>query len=208
MDTFQLLLANASDDLTAQQAKIERAFKKAVSTATNLLNLDTVDVICIGDKTKVIPEVGIGGFTPSRHLTYLYIDPKIDVDEKEIFNTLCHEFHHAKRYDGPGYGETLFDSMIFEGLAVAFEEEVSEGTAFVANTLKKREHPPQLIEKCKSHFNDTDFNHFKWFISDKSGELPRWAGYEMGYFIVKKYLSKENKKASDLILESPKVFSE
>ncbi|HVX47967.1 MAG TPA: DUF2268 domain-containing putative Zn-dependent protease [Candidatus Saccharimonadales bacterium] len=203
---LNLIIANADGSLDKKQSVIKRAFASASQTAQELLQLDKVDVVCISNKVYVIPEIGIGGFTPSRHLTYLYIDPAAEINESEIFNTLCHEFHHARRYDGPGYGNTLFDSIIFEGLATAFENEVSGGKAFISSTLRKRKNTRQLINKCKPHFNDTDFDHFKWFIRDKSGELPRWSGYEMGYFIVREQLAKQNKKASDLVLESPRNF--
>lgn len=201
------MFANADGSLNGVKPKVKRALKRAVATADTDLKLDDIDVICLNDKKLVIGATGSGGYTPSRHHTFLFIDPSKTIDENEIYNTLCHEFHHAKRYDGPGYAKTLFDSLIFEGLAVAFEDEVSGGKGFVSSTLRKRNKTKQLIEKCKSHFNDTDFSYVKWFGKDESDELPYWAGYEMGYFIIREYLKNNNKKASELVLEPPKTFA-
>lgn len=203
-----LLIANVTHSLDKQVDKIERAYKNAAATAEKLLGLGEIDVVCISDASMVIPEIGVGGYTPDRYLSYLYVDPEFDITEQEIYNTLCHELHHAKRYDGEGYGKTLFDSMIFEGLAVAFEEEVSGSQAFMPSQLASRGDTESLVQKVKRHFDATDFEHFRWFIFDKSGKLPRWAGYEVGYYLVQQYLARHpNKKASELVLEASSSFS-
>lgn len=207
MSNFPLLFANVDGSMSDVKPKIRSALKKAAATAKADLKLDNIDVICLNDKRAVIGAVGVGGQTPSRQYTFLYIDPSKAIDENEIYYTLCHEFHHARRYDRLGYDKTLFDSLISEGLAVAFEAEVSRGKGFISSTLRKRNKTKLLIEKCKAHFNDPNFSHYKWFISSKSNELPYWAGYEMGYFIVREYLTKHNKKASELVLEPPKTFA-
>lgn len=202
-----LLIANANHRLDTQLDKLQHAYERALQTAQDELKLKDIDVVCIVDKTMVIPEIGIGGYTPNKELTYLYVDPTIELDEAELYNTLCHEFHHAKRYEAMGYGATLFDSMIFEGLATAFEEEVSGKDAFMPSQLLSRKDTHKLVQKVQAHFNDTDFNHFKWFIFDATNELPRWAGYEVGYYLVREYLNAQPRKnASDLVLEPSATF--
>jgi uncharacterized protein YjaZ len=204
-----LFIANANHQLDTLLGKIQRAHDRAVTTAAKLLDLDELDIVCIGDATMAIPEIGVGGYTPNRYLSYIYVDPKFDIDENEIYNTLCHELHHAKRYDGEGYGKTLFDSMIFEGLAVAFEEEVSGRGAFMPSQMRSRKDTAALVSKLQNHFQDHNFEHLRWFIFDNSGELPRWAGYEMGYYLVRHYLQRHpNKKASELVLEASSSFIE
>lgn len=208
MKNIQLHIANAGGSLDDVINKINKAFNNAANVCGTVLGLDRVDVICVDDSSMVIPEIGVGGYTSSRHLMYLYIDPSRSIDEQEIFNTLCHEFHHARRFDGPGYGKTLFDAMIFEGLAVAFEQECTEADGFIPKELLKRKETKKLINKYASKFEDTAFDHLAWFIYDKDNELPRWAGYDMGYYIARKYLSAKNKKASDLVVEGPEKFAE
>ena len=207
MKTINLFVANASGSLSEQLKIIQSAFDRASLVAQQLIGLTDVDVICINDANMVIPEVGVGGYTPSRHLSYLYVDPlNEELSEQEIFNTLCHELYHAKSYDGQGYGSTLLDSIIFEGLATAFEDEVSKGNSFVVKELSTRNTSERLLQKHRDELSDEEFNHFRWFIFDETKELPRWAGYEIGYHIVKKYLKKTNKKASELVVEDLSVF--
>ena len=45
-----------------------------------------------------------------------------------------------------------------------------------------------------------------FFNGNKSKNIPRWAGYEMGYFIVTRYMKLTNKKASELIYENVDNF--
>lgn len=201
MDNSTLFIANASGGLNSHLQAINSAYSRAASLASGALGLDGIDVVCIADPKSVIPETGIGGFTPGRHLIYLYIDPSKTINENEIFYTLCHEMHHAKRYDGPGYGVTLLDSIVFEGLATCFEAEVSEEAAFLVNHLNERKDGARLTTVVRDHMDDTDFNYFEWFIHDASGKLPRWTGYLVGYRLIKSYLTATNKKASEAVLE-------
>lgn len=201
-----LLIANANRSLDRYLELISSAYQRATKVTEELLQLQNVDVVCIADPSMVISEIGIGGYTPTRYLSYLYIDPAFDIDETEIFNTICHELSHAKRYDAMGYGETLLDSMIFEGLATAFEEEIGGKGAFLPAQLLAREKTEVLVGEVKSHFNDTNFDYQQWFILDSTHKLPRWAGYEVGYYLVRTYLARTNKKASELMLEASSRF--
>ena len=202
-----LHVANVTGSMDSLLARIKSAHQRAAKTAAGLLGMDNVDVVCVVDTSKVIKEIGVGGFTPNRHLTYLYIDPDFDVSESEIYATLCHELNHARRYDGEGYGKTLFDSMIFEGLATAFEAEASGGETFFTRELNARHQTEELISQTKQEFNSTAFNYSHWFIFDDSKHLPRWAGYEIGYYLVRQYMKKTNKKASELVLEASSSFN-
>jgi len=207
MNNIVLSIANASHTLDKQVSRIESAFKRASETATTLLELSSIDVICIDDPSQVIPEIGVSGFTPNRHLVYLYVDSNVALDEKDIYATLIHEFAHAKRYDGQGFGSTLFDSIIFEGLGVALEEETSgDNGTFLSNYLKNQDNKA-LLGQIASHFGDHEFNRFHWFI-EESDDLLRWTGYRVGYYIVTEYMKKTNKKASELLMEDFETFRE
>jgi uncharacterized protein YjaZ len=205
MNTFTLLIANAGGNLNNNKGVIKNGFNRAVITAQTLIDLDKVDVVCTNDPYQVIPEMGMSGYTPNRNLVYLYVDGSKKLNEDEIFYTLCHEFMHAKRYDGPSYGTTLFDSIIFEGLGVAIEQEVSNTKGSFLSTFVDQKDNDKLLKNIESHFDDEDFNRFYWFVQE-SDDLPRWTGYRVGYYIVSEYLKKTNKKASDLALEDPSIF--
>lgn len=205
MKNITLFIANASGEVADNEVIIKGAFERAVSSMSELIEIDRVDVICVNDPYQAIPETGMSGYTPNRNLIYLHIDASRHLDGDEVFYTLCHELMHAKRYEGPSYGETLFDSIIFEGLGVAIEAQVSDGKgSFLSNFINEKDNSA-LLKDIEAHFDDKEFNRFHWFI-EESDDLPRWTGYRVGYHIVSEYLKKTKKKASDLVLEDSSMF--
>lgn len=206
MESIKLYIANSSGVLNDNLDKIDRAFQRAVSVTSIKLLLTQVDVICVNDPFGTIPALGISGYAPNRHLAYLYLDSSKELDENEMFATLCHELHHTRRYDGPGFGQTLFDCFIFEGLATAFEEAVSEGGTYLSTLLQQRTKTLRLIKDTSKNFDDKDFDHRTWFIADKTKKLPSLAGYEIGFYIVRNYLALNNQTAADLVLAPTDIF--
>ena len=105
----------------------------------------------------------------------------------ELLKTLFHEAHHALRWDGPGYGSTLGEALVTEGLAQRFLHEMMDC-------------PPEPWEdavpaaECEAHrsraraaFDDADYDHGAWFYGQS--ELPEWLGYTLGRRMVDRYLS-------------------
>jgi uncharacterized protein YjaZ len=77
---------------------------------------------------RVIPEWGILAYAPSPNLITVVLDPSCprfkDQDGETRFSAvIAHECHHVCRHGGPGYGETLGEQLVSEGLAITFEEE-------------------------------------------------------------------------------------
>ncbi len=202
-DSIKLHLGNSSGLLDQQEDKIRRAFDKASDTCTHLLKLGRVDVMCWADPRAVIPETGVGGYTPNRHLIQWTVDSSKDLDAGELYYTLCHEMNHARRYDGEGYGKTLFDSMVFEGLATCFEGEVSGGKAMLYKYVTSHPDPKDLVTKYfLKHMDSTDFMYRDWFIRDPTELRPRWAGYIAGTYVIAEYMAAKNKTAPELVLEA------
>lgn len=61
-----------------------------------------------------------------------------------------------------------------------------------AQTKKTKKILSELWEQLD--FNDYNYDEIFFNGNDK---LPRWAGYSVGYYLVKKYLEKTNKKIED-----------
>ncbi len=101
--------------------------------------------------------------------------------------TLAHELHHSSRIrTGPGYGRTLGEAMVSEGLADHFANEAFSTTPpqpWASSLSENQEHAvwqraePQL---WSAH------DHRLWFFGGP--DIPRWAGYSLGYSIVEKFL--------------------
>lgn len=207
--SINLIVANVSGSLDAHLKKIDDAFSISKKYLQENIKLDCIDVVCLDNPSMCIKEIGVGGYTPSRHLSYLYIDPSVEIDTSELVYTLCHELSHAKRFDTCGHGVSLFDSFIFEGLATAFEEEAGSSMkmprSYVVKTVTEYNQIENLMSYAKAYYDVKDFNYHQWFISGFD-EVPRWGGYMIGYKLVTDYLKKHNKKASELLLEDSKIF--
>ncbi len=200
MKVLRLHLLNADGHLTSNLAVIESAVRRAEDIARNTLNLNAVDIVCSDDPASAIPETGMSGFAAAPQLINLFIDASRKLDENELYYTICHELMHIKRYEGPGFGSTLLDAMIFEGLGVAFEKEVSSDGSFLSRYIDSKQDNRALVRRVTPHFDDTYFDRLHWFIAE-SAELPRWTGYRVGYWIVREYCRSKHKKASSIALE-------
>jgi len=105
----------------------------------------------------------------------------------EVLKTLFHEVHHALRWEGPGYGETLGGALVSEGLAQRFVHEM------MSCPPEPFEHavPPSTCEAYRPHalarFDDADYDHEGWFLG--ASAVPNWLGYTLGLRMVDRFLA-------------------
>ena len=161
----------------------------------------------------VIESLGIGARTLSDRKILFQFDPAnphlLESLGKWRRRQIAHEINHTARYEQQ---ETLLDALIFEGLAVNYEEnwggehqDTPWGHALEPDQLKEE------WQKAQKELNSPDYSHFVWFFGENQ-EHPNWTGYTLGTAIVKKYLElhpgepmKELvKKPSQEILEQSK----
>lgn len=85
-----------------------------------------------------------------------------------------------------GYGQTLLEILVSEGLAQHYE------------TLERDSPPPWaqapanldvLWNRASPLLNTTDFEFEAWFYGSPAENLPRWAGYALGYELVRRFFT-------------------
>lgn len=200
-----------SKEMRPHAARLRRVTQRAVAAVKKCLPLKDVDIVLYHYPERTIPEFGIGGFTPDANTVFIALNPRNSKFErsvkKELFSTLVHELHHAVRCRTIGYGSTLWNSLIFEGLADHFDMEISG-----------RKKPPPwsraLTEKQKKiwlkraqpilhrpHFSPQDYR--VWFIGSKKSAIPRWTGYTLGYDVVAAYLRTHPTEAASSLVSVP-----
>jgi uncharacterized protein YjaZ len=152
---------------------------------------------------RTIPGIGIGGFTDPQGNVAIAIDPgHTDLRrtlETWIPATVAHELHHSSRMRvGPGYGVTLGQAMVSEGLADRFAYEVFAHTPPQPwdHALTKAQEQASWL-RARPLLNTRDYGHPEWFFG--AGGVPRWAGYTLGYDIVGRYLTKHHQSPSDAV---------
>ncbi|TSA88170.1 hypothetical protein FNU79_01875 [Deinococcus detaillensis] len=156
-----------------------------------LLSLEGVDVALFVDPAWCIPELGLGGYAPTGYRLQLTIDPEnshfIASWRRELPVALAHELHHLRRWRGPGYGQTLREALASEGLAQHFEAAQRGELPIYAQPSGDL---AALWERARPLLDAPTYNHNAWFYGSEAEQLPRWAGYQLGYEQVKRGLER------------------
>ena len=112
---------NAARQLgAALESEVFAALSDALERHGRRLGLSDVDV-AVRILPWGLPETGVHGYAPTAHYAELTLDPGNPQFalrwRSEVPATLAHELHHCRRWRGPGYGSTLLEALVSEGLA-------------------------------------------------------------------------------------------
>ena len=207
--TIKLHLLNSSKKLSAIESLIHQQFKISVDQIQNILQVENVDVV-VKAGSAVLPETGFGGYSPSEDIAYITIDTDnkflLKTFNSEFLVTLGHELHHCARHKHVGYGLTLGEALISEGLACKFETElISNKVPLYANVLSK-EQIENFFIKAKLELLSSCYDHRAWFFGSNS--IPRHAGYSLGYKLAKDCVDLFELPASKLVNKSAQACFE
>ncbi|PWW11111.1 putative Zn-dependent protease DUF2268 [Pantoea sp. AG702] len=199
MPQITIHILNAQEKLTVHCEWLRTTLNDTFVKVTRLMPTPSVDVIVKAGKC-VIPEKGHAGFCPESGVIYITVDPENPAFCKNVAHSIermfAHELHHAARWAGPGYGSTLGEVLVSEGLAGHFSLELLGGEAEPWESLQShivKPYYPLVFE----NWNHTDYDHNTWFFG--TGDLPRWLGYTAGFNLISRYLaSSPHLKASML----------
>ena len=121
----------------------------------------------------------------------LTVDPnnphfEATLSDETLRRQVAHEVHHCLRMAGPGYGRTLGEALVSEGLAGRFTQwlfgNAPEPWECAVGAATLQSHAPDATELAAS-----DYGHHAWFFGAE-GTRPRWLGYTMGYAIAGAWL--------------------
>ena len=147
------------------------------------------DVIVRAGKT-VVPEKGHMGYAPEKGVIYVTVDPDHPTlqanPHQSLERMLSHELHHCARWDGPGYGATLGEALVSEGLAGHFAQEVFGGEPEPWESLPVSTLRPH-IQTAQAEWDSASYAHDAWFFG--SSGFPNALGYSLGYRMVGHYLA-------------------
>ncbi|MEO7617656.1 MAG: DUF2268 domain-containing putative Zn-dependent protease [Candidatus Saccharibacteria bacterium] len=191
-------------DLVLLHKLVEESYQKVAA----ILPIGEVDAILFESETyAIIPEYGFGAVTENKEALVLTLSPvKVDLSkslEKDYPALVAHELHHAVRFQEYPYRNdrfSLLESVVFEGLAEVFQEELYPDSPLHIN--------PEItdfdewIRKMLAEDKNYDYN--AWFFG--SAEIPRWTGYSIGYYIVKRTLQDKKMTAADAVWMKAEEF--
>lgn len=189
---------------------IERVVRETVIAVRPLIAADAVRIRFESNPAGAISEIGIGGRAIRGEEVLVSIDPGFpDLDqslETELLPLLAHELHHIARQRTVGYGTTLLEAMVTEGLADHFSIEVA-GVAPPpwATALSGTELDTWRMQAAAEWTNDS-YNHNAWFYGSPGG-IPRWTGYTIGFVVVQEFLdANPGRRPSGLVDEPAASF--
>ncbi|MDH7792660.1 DUF2268 domain-containing putative Zn-dependent protease [Ochrobactrum sp. AN78] len=185
-DVWFLHWLTASGGLEEFQQRISIEIDQAFQTLKTFTPPPQFDIL-LGRSAYTIPEIGILGRAYNSTLLSLNFDPdntnlRPTLTDGTVQRQLLHEVHHCLRMAGPGYGWTLGEALISEGLA----------GHFVNNLMKTPPEPwecaiaPEVLRidsPTAAALQSADYDHASWFFG--SGQLPRWLGYSLGFELVR-----------------------
>lgn len=208
--SIKIKILNASDDLLRYKKSINKALNKAIKKAQAKIPIDNINIVVKeADKFKDLKDLGgVGGYCPSKNFIQLSIDvhhPDFQKDLGEILEkSLIHEIHHAARrqagieIDGSSFLEIVFS----EGLADFFVYEITNSLSFWIKDMDKK-NKKILFDKASRLFDEkfTLESYRDWFISgSKKNKIPKWAGYYLGFDMVRYFFVKNPEQSSKSII--------
>lgn len=203
MDKVNVLLTEANGSLSNNKEMIIDAVKAAEGYAFSKLKIDwDIDLLVTNRLYDIIiPEDGVGGRTRTNDFIEFAIDEE-KATESLISEMVAHELCHAARWGkNDEWINSLFDGVISEGIATYFEAEFvkdrTEKTVFIKTILEQSDDENEkILEKLRSQL-DSNYYDYDTIFFNGSNDLPRWSGYSLGYYLVRKYLKKTGKKIED-----------
>lgn len=203
MNKVNALLTEANNNLSNSKKMILTAIKTAEEYTFSKLSINwDIDLLVTNRLYDIIiPEDGVGGRTRTSDFIEFAINEE-KATENLISEMITHELCHAARWGkNDEWANSLFDNIISEGIATYLEAEFvknrKEKTVFIKTILERTDKENQKIFEILRSQLDSNYYDYNTIFFNGDGDLPRWSGYSLGYYLVKKYLKKTNKKIED-----------
>lgn len=199
MNKINILLTEANGNLSDKKEMIEKAVEVAEEYVFPKLKIDwDIDVLITNRLHDIIiPEDGVGGLTITADFIEFAINQE-KATENLISEMLVHELCHAARWGKNNeLISSLLDSIISEGIATYFEAELiknrNERTVFIQTILERPdEENEKILDQVRDRLDSNEYDYNAIFFTGNN-KLPRWSGYSLGFYLVKKYLEKTGK---------------
>lgn len=203
---IRLHILNASGQFDPWVKKIYKTSSKYLKIIEMRIPINNIDIIFYNAPWSIAEGIGVSGRSRGAYTIFVTFNLKNKnmnfVINKEMPKTLAHELHHIVRYREVGHRKTLLDALIAEGLAGHFVMELFGGKLQPwFNAVKGNDLDKIMKLYQKNYFEPND--EIKWLFGSKGEKVPKWAGYTVGYEIVKNYLKKHTKKKASNLYTVP-----
>ena len=212
MSKINVLLANSAGEFNETQIDIINAIKEVERYVFSKLKIDwDIDVVLTANAySLIIPEDGVGGYTYASNFIVSALDLK-SMSIPRFKEMLVHELCHAARWGkNDEWMNTLFDGMISEGVATYFGTEFAKNNSekqFFTRAMLERsdEENERILNELRGNLDDKNYDYNTIFFTGND-KMPRWSGYSLGYYLVKKYLEKTHKTIEEAFADKYEDF--
>jgi hypothetical protein len=207
MGEWSLHWLEAQGDLSQWHAAIESEIAATRASVSKLLIPPTLDVLIERSLGPVIAEIGMMARAYRHSLFALSFDPDnpafdLSLRDGTLRRTVAHEVNHCLRMAGPGYGATLGEALVSEGLAGHFVRRLfgspPEPWERAVDTATLHAHLPDTTT-----LQSTQWDRAAWFFGTLDGRYPRWLGYTLGYELVRAWMEAGTPPDADGLVATP-----
>ena len=121
--------------------------------------------------------------------------------DETLERTVAHEYHHALRWAGPGYGTRLGAALVTEGLAGHFVRELYASPPEPWEASLSEDALAPWRAEAAALFDARGYDHPKWFFGAE--DHPVWLGYTLGYDMVGRHLAAHGEQTAFGLAHAP-----
>lgn len=177
--------------------KIVKILKTSINKCVDILPVKTSNIFIFPTFSQFIKKDmhGTTGYTPWNNTILIFIYEGDLRYNKSLSKTLGHEYNHMAFLKN-NKCDTILDSIIFEGLAENFREQIIGGSQSPWSNALNIKQAEKILYELKLEklllSSDQKIRRGIFFGNEK---YVRWTGYSIGYHIVKSFI-KKNKNLS------------
>jgi len=201
---FGKLISFDKEVKTEIKLKIKKVIFETIKDCSDIILNDKIKVFAFQTNDHFITYKmgGSSGFCTNSGVVIIFISLN-NFTQIGLKNTLAHELAHAVNPFYDMENMSIGQGIIFDGLAENFRENRIDKTKSVIVSTLKKEEALELFDKIKSKLDSKNLNdYYELFFG--VGKYPLWAGYAVGYYLIKEYLSKmENLSWNEILRSDP-----
>lgn len=182
MSVWTLHFLNARLELTPVLSELRAASREAVARASDHADLPDFDLV-IRPQSDRSADGAVQGQCPAPGVIEIAVTPD-RCDPAHYARVLVRQTAHLVRWTGPGYGRSLGEALVSEGLAGHFVLQVVGGQPDALDAVR----PAQgAMRQAMNEWARRDHDHARWF--NGKGDLRKGTGHSLGHRIIAEHLA-------------------
>lgn len=196
MTLWTLHLLNARHALTPVLSEIRQASRDAVARVSDHADLPDFDLVVRAQQDRSA-DGAVQGHCPAPGVVEIALTPD-RFDGAHFTRALVRQMAHLVRWEGPGYGKSLGEALVSEGLAGHFVLQVLGGPPDAWDNVR----PAQAAARqAMNEWARRDYDHGRWFAG--KGDLRKGTGNSLGHRLIGEHLAQGPGDSATTLLTAP-----